>query len=219
MGWGGHTRTSPRENPWEPLGLTTLLFPKNLALLTAQRDEGFAWEPQRVWRAEGTSGQDDGGRRICSRPNMMWGSTRPRLRFSFPSYRTACSQRSRYCTCLLSHMEAARLRECLGNITPGTDHLGSSSFFLSHRFCCHPHLVPGSCSLGSRCFPSAFGYVLHGVGRLCRHFLRLVGIRECFVEPVLPSGHLRGSVAPNNSAPPVRKIHFMPADKGEITPL
>lgn len=67
-------------------------------------------------------------------------STRICLCFLFPFYRTECSERSCYCMCLMSHMEAVRLQECFGNIMPGTDNLSSSSFILSHCFCCHTHL-------------------------------------------------------------------------------
>lgn len=67
-------------------------------------------------------------------------STGTCLCFLFPFYRTECSEHSCYCMCLMSHMEAVRLQECFGNIMPGTDNLSSSSFILSHCFCCHTHL-------------------------------------------------------------------------------
>lgn len=87
---------------------------------------------------------------ICSRPfcsrsqrclcGRVCGSARTCLCFLFPFYRTECSERSCYCMCLMSHMEAVRLQECFGNIMPGTDNLSSSSSLLSHCFCCHTHL-------------------------------------------------------------------------------
>lgn len=46
------------------------------------------------------------------------------LYFLFPFYRTECSERSCYCMCLMSHMEAVRLQQCLGNVMPA-DRLSS----------------------------------------------------------------------------------------------
>lgn len=72
---------------------------------------------------------------ICSRPfcsrsrrclcGRVCGSARTCLCFLFPFYRTECSERSCYCMCLMSHMEAVRLQECFGNIMPGTDNLAA----------------------------------------------------------------------------------------------
>lgn len=97
------------------------------------------------------------------------------LRFLFPFYRTECSERSCYCMCLMSHMEAVRLQQCLGNVMPA-DRLSSFPSYYhiafsaissrpSKQFTCMPGDVsaspaPGvqpSSLLGQEGFGSAIG--------------------------------------------------------------